>query len=484
MRLKLIAGNLVIVLLLGVGSYLVVRTQLVAELSRELQDRIGDDSELFARSWRADGARLAEGVASRAASKPVRNVFTASGEANRRRRAFEAAQAVSKWFQDPARGRRERPHIVAVIDETGRVIARDTDPNRMFGEPLLSRVRVLRRTLDSGASRYGVWLEDDKLLQIGVAAVRNEQGGVVGALLVGYDLSNGFAKREAAVLGHDLLFVMPDRIYSTSASVEVRDALQQALFSEPLEAETKTALAGKPTQPWTAELRGHDYVGVTAVLPMARRIQAGYVVLTRRGKHTALAGVADVILWLTLLALIGVAIYGYIIANNLMEPIEQMEDDILAVINGRSDVRLEVETPELGGLSYRVNQLINLFTGVAEEDDEGRAVTSSGRWEAVSATGPEPGGRPSSGGSVKTDDPELAALAAIPEEQYYAQLYQDYVAAKRALGEDVGSVPEARFIERIRGNAAHLVKKHDAQMVRFKVETIGDQVNLKPVVIP
>ena len=62
MRLKLIAGNLIIVLLMGLGSYLAVRTQLRAELVRELKDGIGDDSELFGRSWRADGARLAEGL--------------------------------------------------------------------------------------------------------------------------------------------------------------------------------------------------------------------------------------------------------------------------------------------------------------------------------------------------------------------------------------------------------------------------------------
>ncbi|MBW2189202.1 MAG: hypothetical protein JRG93_06365, partial [Deltaproteobacteria bacterium] len=80
MRLKLIAGNLAIVVLVGLGSYLVVRTQLRTELSRRLEEGIGDDSELFARSWRADGARLAEGVSSRVASKSVRNVFTASGE--------------------------------------------------------------------------------------------------------------------------------------------------------------------------------------------------------------------------------------------------------------------------------------------------------------------------------------------------------------------------------------------------------------------
>jgi hypothetical protein len=483
MRLKLIAGNLVIVLLVGLGSYLVVRTQLRAELSRELEEGIGDDSELFARSWRADGARLAEWVSTRATSKSVRNVFTASGEAKRRGRAFDAAQGVSKWFQDPARGRRERPHIVAVIDETGRVIARDTDRNRMFGEQLLNQVPILRGILKRGTSRHGVWHHEDKLLQIGVAAVRNDEGGVVGALLVGYDLSNGFAKTEARLIGHDLLFIMADRIYSTSTSVEVRDALQEALYSPPLDNGTKAALQGKPTLPWTTTLAGGDYIGVTATLPMARGVEAGYVVLANQAKHTALAGVATTILWLTLLGLIGVAIYGFIVANNIMDPIEQMEDDILAVINGRGDVRLEVETPELGGLSYRVNQLINLFTGVAEEDDEGRAVTSSGAWAAVNSTGPDPGASQSAAGPIQSDDPEVAALAALSEEEYYAQLYQAYVAAKESAGEDVSNVPKARFIERIRGNAKHLVKKHGAQMVRFKVETIGGQVNLKPVVI-
>ena len=353
----------------------------------------------------------------------------------------------------------------------------------MFGEPLLNRAPVLRRVLQRGAARYGVWELDDKLLQVGVAAVRNDRGGVVGALLVGYDLSNGFAQQEARLIGHDLLFVLGDRIYSTSTAVDVRDALQDALYLPPLDNGTMAALQGKPTQPWTATLAGDEYVGVTAALPMARGVQAAYVVLADQGKHTALAGVANMILWLTLLGLIGAAIYGYIIANNLMDPIEQMEDDILAVINGRGDVRLEVETPELGGLAYRVNQLINLFTGVAEEDEEGRAVTSSGGWESVSISSPGFATRSSSADPGQTDDPEAEALAAIPEGQYYAKLYRDYVAAKQAAGEDVSNIPEERFVERIKGNAAHLLKKHGAQMVRFRVETIGSQVNLKPVVI-
>ena len=457
--------------------------QLETGLTRVLEERIDEDSELFARSWRADGARLAEAVSNRASSGAVRQVFTASGEAKRRHRAFAAAQAASKWFADPARERLGRPHIVALVDETGRVIARDTDPNRMVGQSLLGAIPVLRDVLRTGSPRHGVWLEQDKLVQVGVSAVRTKDGGVVGALLVGYDLSNGFAKREAALIGHDLVFITADRIYSTSTSVGVRNELQQALYSPPLESTTRGGLKGRRTAPWKALLRGEHYVGVTAALPDASGLDAGYVVLAHQGKSTALADVATMILWLTLLGVIAVAAYGFIMANNVMTPIERMEDDILAVINGRSDVRLEVETPELGGLSYRINQLINLLMGVAEEDEEGRAVTSSGGWEAVSSPSQEfPPARPLTG-PIESDDPDAEALAAQPEEEYYLQLFRDYLAAKEAVGEDVTSIPEDRFVQRIRGNAEHLVKKHGARMVRFKVETIGGQVNLKPVVI-
>ena len=105
---------------------------------------------------------------------------------------------------------------------------------------------------NEAAPRSGVWRHDDKLLQVGAAPVRNEEGGIVGALLVGYDLSNGYAKREARLIGHDLLFITDEGIYSTSTSVEVRDALQKALYAPPLDAETGAALQGKPTQPWGA----------------------------------------------------------------------------------------------------------------------------------------------------------------------------------------------------------------------------------------
>lgn len=480
MRLKMIAGNVIVVLLIGIGGYWVVKRQIESGLTEQIDRRIPNEAELLSRSWRLAGTEFAGQVLDRAGSSPVRQALLgAVGEQQRRSRAFEAAQSISAWFQDPARGRTVRPDIVVVIDETGTVVARDTDRNRMFGKPLLNEVPAIKAVLDSGVPSYDVWARENKLLQIAVAAVRNTEGGILGALLVGYDLSNAFAKGEADVLGRDVVYLTDERIYSSSTSGPVREALQRFLYQPPLDATTQAALRGNAAPPWTAEIGGREYVGITARLPNVSSLQAGFAILADRTDATALSSTANVILMLTLLGLICVGVYGLIIANNLMEPLMEIEDDVLALINGRTNVRIEVESKEFGGLAYRINQLINLFMGVAEEDEEGRAVTSAGGWEAVNSNGgatPAPASTPA---ATSADDAKLGQEA---EGAYYARLYQEYVAAKQAVGEDVSSIPKERFIERIEGNAAHLIKRHGARMVRFRVEREGQQVNLTPVI--
>ncbi len=479
MRLKMIAGHVIVVLLIGAGGYWVVKRQIASGLADQINHRISNDAELLSRSWRLAGTEFAAQALDRAGTSDVRQaLLSAVGEQQRRTRAFEAAQSISAWFQDPARGRTVRPDIVVIIDETGTVVARDTDPNRMFGKPLLNEVPAVKSVLESGVPSYDVWARENKLLQIAVAAVRNTDGGILGGLLVGYDISNAFAKAEARVLGRDVVYLTDERIYSSSTAAPVRESLQRMLYQPPLDAGTQAALAGSRVPPWKARIGGTDYVGLTARLPNVSSLRAGFAVLANKTEATALASTANILLMLTLVGLIGVGVYGLIVANSLMVPLIEMEDDLLAVINGRTDVRIEVESQEFGGLAYRINQLINLFMGVAEEDEEGRAVTSAGGWEAVSSNGggatPEP--------TPLANSPEDARLGSEPEGQYLNRLYGEYVAAKQAIGEDVSSIPQERFVERIKGNAAHLIKRHGARMVRFRVEREGQQVNLTPVI--
>jgi hypothetical protein len=202
--------------------------------------------------------------------------------------------------------------------------------------------------------------------------------------------------------------------------------------------------------------------------------------------------VVDVILILTVLGAVLVLLYGFVIGNTIMRPIEEIEEGVLAVINGRTDLRLEVKSPELGGLAFRINQLLNVFTGTEEqtEDEDGKVSVppSAAAWgDAAFADASPSAAKPAAAvGNPEEpiDDPALAAkLAAEDEPSYARRVYREYVAAKQALGENVSNIPQDRFLQRLSGRASALAQQHGCRMVRFQVETRNDQVALRPVLI-
>ncbi len=494
MRLKIIAGNLVVVLVVGLVSYFVVRSQLQEGLGAHVDQQIANDATLFDRSWRLSARQFLDYVSERAGSRPVRDAFGGLDENSRRQRAHEAANGVAQWFRDPARGRGGAPDLVAITDETGRVIARNQDPNRMYGTQLVQQLPALREVLSRSDVRHDVWLKSDenKLLQTGIAPVLSDQGAVIGALVVGYDLSNGLAASEAQILGRDVAFLMEGNVYSSSIhGAGPVEALKERLFG-PMAEQTNAALAGSGSQPWHAQISGDEWVGVMAPLPLSPNTPVAYVVLANKSEHMALADTANIVLILTVLGTILVLLYGFIIGTSFLKPVEQIEEGVLAVINGRTDLRIDVESAEFGGLAYRINQLINVFTGVSEEDEEGRSVSSqrpppaAGWGEDASLGGASSGGAAgggTAGAGEPIDDPAVAReLAAEPEDQYLARVYQEYVQAKAAMGETI-NIPQDRFVQRLKGNADATAKKHGVRAVRFRIETAGSQVILRPVLI-
>src|ERR1700712_2904027 len=183
MRLKIIAGNLVAVLLLGLVSYSVVGSDLRHDVMSKLLAQIGNDQVLLDRSLRLTALEFVDDVKTRAIDSDVRSVFTALDEDGRRTRAYEAAERSAGWFADPARGTRGRPLIVVVTDDTGKVLARDADRNRMYGTKLDSSLPAVRNSLRDGEARHDVWKKDDegKLLEFAVAPIRDEGGQVTGS---------------------------------------------------------------------------------------------------------------------------------------------------------------------------------------------------------------------------------------------------------------------------------------------------------------
>lgn len=492
MRLKIIAGNLAVVVLLGLFSYFMVRGDLRAALAAEVDGGIANDQVLFDRSFQLSAHDFVRNVAERAQARPVEDVFAGLDEDSRRTRAFEAAQSAVAWLGDPARGRRGAPDIVVVVDDAGKTIARNGARNVMFGRSLIASLPTLAEVLKDGTARYDVWREEqeNKLLETAVAAIRNDQGSILGALVVGYDLSNGLASREGALLRREIAFVADGQVYSSSmqSNRALVKELGDFLFG-PQKSATDAVLKGEvaAAPAWTVVLGGVEFIGVTAHLPMSPSQNLGYAVLGNRTAKMALAAKADVILYTVVLAALLVFGYGFVLGGALLRPIEQIEEGVLMIINGQTDHRLETDSPELGGLAYRINQLLNVFTGTEEDtgDEQGRVsvAPTDGHWKdaAFSDGGGASGG---GGGDEVIDDAELAAkLAGEDEQAYYARIHREYAAAKQALGESVANIPVDRFAQRLVGRAEALTKQHACRMVRFQVQTRDNQVVLRPVII-
>jgi hypothetical protein len=498
MRLKIVAGNLAVVVLLGLVAYAAVSGQLRAQRSNELEAAIDNDRQLFDRSLRLSALEFEDFVTVRAAQRQMRDVFSGLDLDSRRTRAYEAAEATHAWFGDPARGGRGAPDIVVVVDETGRAIARNGARNVMFGQALTASIPALGQVLKTGSSAHDVWLEDEqnKLLQTAVSAIRSEAGTVLGALIVGFDLSNGLAASEGKLLGRDVAFVVEGKVYSSSLDVSGARDLRAFLFGPNLNS-TESVLSNQSysTQPWRVELGGQEYTGVTARLPLATSVAVAFAVLGNRTAAMQLANTANVILVMLVIGAGLVIAYGVAIGTSIMRPIEAIEEGILAVINGRTDLRLQTDSAELGGLAFRINQLLNVLTGTEEtsEDDEGKLSVppSAGHWKDAAFSDSQ---KPSAAiatnvashadGDDVIDDPTLAsALAGESEDVYSERIYLEYVTAKQNLGENVSSIPKDRFVQRLKGRGDALIQKHGCRMVRFQVQTVDQQVVLRPVVI-
>lgn len=487
MRLKVIAGNLAVVLLLGLFAYVFVGGQLRAKLLADIDNRIASDRQLFDRSLRLSALEFQTLVEQRADERALRDVFGGLDQDSRRTRAFEAAEATAAWLADPARGARGGPDIAVIVDEAGIALARNGARNVLYGKSLKGELPALAHALRTGQPQHDIWLEsqEKKLLETAIAPIRAESGAVLGALVVGYDLSNGVAKREAALLGRDIAFLTEGAVYSSSLDSAAARDLAQKLFKSDAESTKRVLNGGGVTPIWVSKLGSSEYVAVAARVPLAPSVPVGYAVLGNRTAQLDIASVVGVILVLTVLGAILVVLYGFVIGNFIMRPIEAIEEGVLAVINGRTDLRLETTSAELGGLAFRINQLLNVMTGTEETtaDAEGRVsvAPSAGAWkDAAFSDGASAAPNP----DEPIEDEALSArLAAEDNGEYEARVYKEYVAAKQALGENVANIPQDRFHQRLAGRADALAQKHGCRMVRFQVETVANQVVLRPVLI-
>jgi hypothetical protein len=169
-----------------------------------------------------------------------------------------------------------------------------------------------------------------------------------------------------------------------------------------------------------------------------------------------------------------VVIGGSLLGNYISQPVSELEDGLLAIINGNSDLRFQLEHEELGGLVFRINSLLNALMGVAEDntDEQGRPSQGPSARDFQEALAVD-----ESSVSGQADPAVVAALRAEGADQYYRRLFNEYIAAKRQLGDPVDHITFDAFTGRIRSSEGEMSQKH-GRPVRYQVQVKNNAVVL------
>jgi hypothetical protein len=485
MRWKIIVVNSGIILTIAVISYVVLAMSIKDVVSNQ-SDRKRDVVQAL-RAANAqlalDALRLERWLDERVASSDVRGVFSA-GTAQARQ---ESATAQANKLRDSAISEpafeKMAPALVLFVDAHGVALGRNGSA-LMRGDRVAAVYAGLGKVLKSGTTASDLWLNRQRQEQMlaSYAPVRGDDGSIVGAVVIGTPLNDErLARTSDLTSGQTLVFALA----STTGGVEIvahsgdGGDLIGAVAKPPIRDAALGAVSGRSIMIADGVVAG-EIAGAVALegYGESNAVLVAAVPASLVGNLAMLLGAP--IFGVAAIGIVLVAVGGFLLGNYVSAPISELEDGLLAIINGNSALRFQIEHAELGGLVFRINSLLNALMGVAEDttDEEGRPSTSPSAnmfQEALSVD--------ESAATTQAVDPGIrASLAAEPADRYYRRLYQEYIGAKRQLGDPVDHITFDAFVTRIRASEQQMSEKH-GRPVRFQVQLKDGAVVLNAVTL-
>ena len=467
MRNKIIAVNAVIVLIVGLLAFAIVRTQIAAETSStdQLKRSAQRDVVGAAAQLQLDGLRTERWLTAKSNEPATRAVLArATPEAR-----SDAARQLCEQIAAAAAGAiGAKPTVVAIVDPVGKIIGRNgTDLAR--GEEMGSAYPAFKDAVAKAHAGSDVWTEarGDQYIASYVPIRVDEKAA--GMLVVGLAINDALAHVNETTSGRGVVLVSATGdIVAANAGEDVKAAIKAGA------GDVKNALATGTV------VSGGSGDVIFAAAPLGGFGDGKHVAVVAAAPASLLPGALAIplsILGATALGLVLVIAAGWFLGNYISRPIASLEEGLLMILNGQTDKRFELDHAELGGLAFRIDQLLNQLMGVEEDntDDDGRvskAPTAASFNDAMSV---DKGGSHPQGADI---DP--ARLAAEPEATYYARLYREYIEAKRALGKGVEHITDAAFRSRIQGMEQDATSKH-GRPVRYHVQSNGREVSLLAV---
>jgi hypothetical protein len=480
MRWKIIIANAGIVLLVGILAYSLLSTSLTDLVSNPSARKAA--AAQAARSANArlalDSVQLERWLAERVRAANVRDVF-AVGTAQARQES--ASLQATKIRDDAVQASTISglvPSMVLVVDDQGVALGRNGSA-LMRGEKISAAYPSLAQSLSTGNPVSDLWINRQRQEQmfVSIAPVRGEQGSIVGAVVVGIPLNDERLQRTSELTsGSSLSFgVVNDTSLDTVAKggpAPSSDA-QTELSGAKLLPVAQTAL--RTHNVVTGEVHGGDWIFAAAPLDGFASGQAVIIASMPTSLVASVSGLLASLVGAIVLGIVLVVVAGWMLGNYITQPVSELEDGLLAVINGNQTLRFQIEHPELGGLVFRINSLLNALMGVPEDntDEQGRPSEAPNAQHFEEALDVDE----SSVTNPQVSPAVIASLSSEAADAYYARIFKDYVGAKRQLGDPIDGIFFDGFVARIRASEQELAVKH-GRPVRYIVELRGNSVVL------
>jgi hypothetical protein len=377
MRSKIIAVNAGIVTVIAILTYVLLQTSLKDVVANpvERKKEVAQALRAATSQLALDALRLERWLEHSATNESTRNVLGLGTPEAR----SEAATAEANRLRDAAIGEpmfaKMAPSLVLFVDAQGVAVGRNGSA-LMRGEQVAKDYPSLNEAIKTGTTGSAVWINKQRQEQMlaSFAPLRSETGVVVGAIVIGTALSDERLTRTSELTsGQTLMFALVnDKNMSVLAdSAATPEEITAATDPSVVAAARQALSSGSVT---SADSALQDRLYGAAALDAYGKTDAVLIASLPSSLVGSLNGLLWPVLAIAGLGLVLVVAGGVLLGNYISAPISELEDGLLAIINGQSDLRFQLEHPELGGLVFRINSLLNAMMGVAEDttDDQGR----------------------------------------------------------------------------------------------------------------
>jgi hypothetical protein len=484
MRIKIIAVNALIVALVGLLSFILVRSAIGSATSNkdQLTAEAQNDVNGAAGRLQLDGLRAERWLAGAATEQATLDALTKASPSARGDAATKRCDDLVSKMKNAPLFERNVPTLVALVDAGGRIVGRNSS-NMNRGDDMAGIYPGLKSSLATGQSGSDVWFERDRLLA-SYAAVRDDQGRVIGALVLGRPLNDTLSRVSEATTGRALIVVVPK---GDAFDIVGHSQTVAASLDDSVKAAAKDMLKNALSHQQTDNVRVGDLLVAASPLPAfedgrrALLVAAAPAALIQDPSGLAMLPIFGAMAVGIVLVLVG----GWLLGNYITRPINMLEEGLLAILNGQTDKRFELDHSELGGLAFRIDQLLNQLMGVEEDttDAEGRVSMAPNAANFTDAMAVDDKRMMQPASEITMDPESIRALASEPAGQYYARIYREYVAAKRAIGEATDHISEQAFAARIQGMEQESAQKY-GRPVRYQVQARNREVVLLAVPLP